>query len=165
MIKPWVKSTLIVAALVLTGCIIRIERPVERVESESQDKTGPLPMMDTGGLDDYGRHKLFASRYIEEGDYQSALEELSKAGKLSQGDPELYELLALAYDGDRQSAPAYENFLLAGEMYLQAGGLESAWRMLGWLRSFKQYTGDPRAGEFEAYLRAHQETGRSSGIK
>lgn len=164
MIQPWAKSTLIIAVLVLTGCVIRIERPASP-SVEARKQGAPRLMLNSEGLDDYGRYKLFASRQIEEGDYVSALEDLEKARSIRQDDPALYELLALAYDGDRQSGPAYENFLRAGEMYLRAGGRESAWRMLSWLRSFKQYADDPRAGELEAELRAPQETGRASGIK
>jgi len=153
MIRPWAKITLIFAVLLLTGCVIRIERPVERTESESRAVTGPLPIMDTGALDDYDRHKLFASRYIEEGDYPKALGELSEARKLRQDAPGLYELMGIAHDADRESAAAYENFLRAGRIYLEAGDLDSATRMLGWLGTFATGRADPRAVEIEKGIR------------
>ena len=153
---PCLASALLLAALMSSGCVIRIERPApERVAQ-------PGLMPDTSGLDDYQRHRLFASRQIEEGDFGSALEELQSARDLRDDDPGLFEMLGIAYDGDRQPGLAYENFLRAGEMYLGEGDLEKAWRMLGWLGTFDQSKGDARAEGLEKELRDRQEALNSS---
>lgn len=153
----WTGSSLLLALLLLTGCVIRIERPAPTAIDTGKQES-PRPVMSTEGMDEYSRHKLFASRYIEEGDYPSALEELSQARILRQDDPRLFELLALAHDGERESSKAYENFLLAGRMYIDAGDMDSAWRVLGWIGTYPGRDVDPRAAEIEEDLRAWQQS-------
>jgi len=139
--------------LLTSGCVIRVESPAERFEPEIKSSFVQIPTPDTEGMSAYERHKLFASRYIVEGDYQSALDELYRARDMRQDDPELYERLGVAYDGDRQSGAAYENFFRAAEMYLASGDIGRAQSMHGWLRIFPQYSQDPNAPGLAARLK------------
>jgi len=82
----------------------------------------------------YDRLLRAADRYLSEGDFPAALEQLQEASKLRVGDARFYEKFAIAYDADRQPDKAFEYFATAGEMYLTADELDSAARILEYLR-------------------------------
>lgn len=122
------------------------------VSSSPAAKQGPLPLPGVEALDEYQRQLLFASRNIEEGDYESARQNLSHAMEIRKDDPRLYEMLGIACDADREPKTAFANFLKAGDMYLKAGNTEKAGKILGWLRTFSGYADEVR--DFEGRVRA-----------
>lgn len=121
------------------------------LSSSPGQKQAPMPLPGVDALDEYHRQLLFASRNIEEGDYQSARANLVKAMEIRRDDPMLYEMMGIACDADRDSAEAFKNFMRAGEMYLKAGDTDRAWKILGWLRTFGSHAEDVRL--FESRLR------------
>lgn len=82
---------------------------------------------------EYDRLLRTAERYLTEGDYPAALDNLHKASTLRPGDARFYEMLAVAHDADREPAMAFGNFEKAGELYLAAGDLDRAARVLEYL--------------------------------
>jgi tetratricopeptide (TPR) repeat protein len=78
---------------------------------------------------------VFAQRNIEEGDFESAIENLNEAKKLRTNDPRLYELLGIAYDSERDSEKAFDYYRRSGELYFKSGNIDRAWTMLGWMRT------------------------------
>ena len=84
---------------------------------------------------EYDRLLRTADRYLSEGDYPAALDNLHKAQTLRPGDARFYEMLAVAHDADREPAMAFGNFEKAGELYLAAGDLARAARVLEYLRA------------------------------
>ena len=132
---------LVLMGLMMSGCIIRVESPPMADDDIDRSSVGPVPI-NTTGLDEYDKHKLFASRYIEEGDFPMALEELESAEALRTDEPALFELKAIAYDADRQSQKAYDNFIKAAHMYMADGNKDKTVQMLGWLRTFQIHKDD-----------------------
>lgn len=100
----------------------------------------------------YDRMLRAADRYLSEGDYPAALDQLQQASRLRPGDAGFYEKLAIAYDADRESAQAFDNFQKAGDLYLAAGELDRAARILEYLRASGR--AQPRVAAFELKLNA-----------
>lgn len=84
---------------------------------------------------EYDRLLRTADRYLTEGDYPAALDNLHKASILRPGDARFYEMLAVAHDADREPALAFGNFEKAGELYLATGDLARAAHVLEYLRA------------------------------
>ena len=101
---------------------------------------------------EYDRLLRTAERYLTEGDYPAALDNLHKASTLRPGDARFYEMLAVAHDADREPALAFGNFEKAGELYLAAGDLARAARVLEYLRASGRER--PRVDVFEHELNA-----------
>lgn len=143
---------IIVAAFMLSAC------------SGGLHQTQQTSTMDKRMAKAYESHRQSALRNIEVGDFTSAIEDIEAALKINDDDPALYEVLALAYDGDRQNALAYGHFLQAGQMYMAAGDIDKAWRVQGWLAAYAGSQDDPRAVEFESRLRRIQKGLNASRI-
>jgi len=126
--------------------------PVNQLASGA--KNGPIPMPDLSGLDEYTRQLVYASRNIEEGDWTMAMNNLQNAAKLRTDDPHLYEMFGIVHDSDREPLKAFENFRKAADMYFNAGNIDKAWKMLGWMRTFDIATKD--VDLFENRLRERQ---------
>lgn len=88
-----------------------------------------------GTIFEYDRLLRTADRYLTEGDYPAALDNLHKASTLRPGDARFYEMLAVAHDADREPAMAFGDFEKAGELYLAAGDLARAAHVLEYLRA------------------------------
>jgi Tfp pilus assembly protein PilF len=83
----------------------------------------------------YDGYLRTADRYLSEGDYAAALENLYKAAALRPDDARLHEKLAVAHDADREPAKAFASFEKAGELYLAEGDTARAARVLEYLRA------------------------------
>lgn len=126
--------------------------PVNQLASGA--KNGPIPMPDLSGLDEYTKQLVYASRNIEEGDWTMATHNLLNAEKLKADDPHLYEMFGIVYDSDREPQKAFDNFRKAADMYFNAGNIDKAWKMLGWMRTFNIAAKD--VDLFENRLRERQ---------
>lgn len=135
---------LILAAFMLSACSGGLHQA--RQSSKMDKRTAKA----------YDNHRQSALRYVEVGDFESAIADIEAALKINDEDPALYEVLALAYDGDRQNDRAYGHFLQAGRMYIDAGDIDKAWRVQGWLSAYSGSQQDPLAIEFESQLRRIQ---------
>lgn len=98
-------------------------------------KSGPLPAPDVTGLGELQKMLVFAQRNINEGDFESALENLNEAERLSAGDARVHEMLGITYDSLRDSERAFGYYKSSGELYFRSGNLHKAWRLLGWMRT------------------------------
>ncbi|MFC1769493.1 hypothetical protein ACFLZI_00405 [Nitrospirota bacterium] len=138
---------LLIITVLIAGCATR--QPMEQLEAERTG--GPMPPPNTEGMTEFSKSISFASRYIEEGDYESAIENLLKAQEI-RDTASVHELLGIAYDAERDPDTAFTHFLRAGKMYYEQGNTKKAWSTLGWLRTIRSK--DPEVIEFEKMLRA-----------
>ncbi|MDD5177275.1 MAG: hypothetical protein PHQ05_12725 [Sterolibacterium sp.] len=103
---------------------------------------------------EYDRLLRTAERYLSEGDYPAALDNLHQALARRPGDARFYKMLAVAYDADREPAKAFGYFEKAGELYLDEGDLVRAAHLLEVLRASGRE--QPRVAVFERKLEARR---------
>lgn len=113
-------------------------------------QSAKLPSV-SSGLEGFELHMSYADRYVQEGDYESALAELQSAKTFNDEHPALYEMLGIVYDAQRDNENAFDNFLRAGRMYRDAGDSDRGMRVIGWLKTIKS---TPDVQQLEQEIRA-----------
>jgi hypothetical protein len=106
---------------------------------DRSDSRPPMPTLSLKGMSEYQQHVSVAGRYIEEGDFDSALESLHLAKLKFDKDPLLYEMFGIAYDANRESEIAFKYYVEAFTRYLELGNRDKSFDMLGWMHTIPEY--------------------------